>query len=282
MRELLVEQFRQSIQRYIRYERRADCPLGCALRRAEEPSMLEIACLQPRLDQPPSWEIPESAENVSVADVVERTSAIGVENPSCCRTTLEPVETSSDSVMDAASGTEAVAGSFEVRFPGWLQRRFDHMLANSVLNGCDAQCPKFSAGFRDVDATHRLWPMRACLAQVGEQPPTLLGGGGYPPIHARRRTPIVDLRHFTDGEDQVGITPGGATFVGHKPAASAPVATRERSAAGAVAPRDWRRTSRCRPSRRLHGSGPWSRSTRRLPACPELSLRFLLLHFHDS
>src|SRR5260370_30365099 len=49
--------------------------------------------------------------------------------------------------------------------------------------------------------------MRTCLAQVVEQSPSLFGGGGYPSIYARRRTPVIDLRHLTNGEDQVGITP---------------------------------------------------------------------------
>ena len=49
--------------------------------------------------------------------------------------------------------------------------------------------------------------MWTCLAQVVEQSPSLFGGGGHPSIYARRRTPIIDLRHLTNGEDQVGITP---------------------------------------------------------------------------
>src|SRR6266567_3699978 len=49
--------------------------------------------------------------------------------------------------------------------------------------------------------------MRTCLTQVGEHPPALFGGSGYSPIYARRRPPVIDLRHLTDGEDQVGITP---------------------------------------------------------------------------
>ena len=49
--------------------------------------------------------------------------------------------------------------------------------------------------------------MRTLLAQVGEQPPALCCGGCYPTVHARRRPPVIDLRHLTDREDQVGITP---------------------------------------------------------------------------
>src|SRR5947209_20385501 len=49
--------------------------------------------------------------------------------------------------------------------------------------------------------------MRTSLAQVGEQPPSLFSGGCYPTVHARRRPPVIDLRHLTNGEDQVGITP---------------------------------------------------------------------------
>src|SRR3989442_5842082 len=49
-----------------------------------------------------------------------------------------------------------------------------------------------------------MWPR---LTQVGEQPPALLCSGGYSPIYARRRPPVIDLRHLTNGEDQVGITP---------------------------------------------------------------------------
>src|SRR5207249_3103283 len=36
---------------------------------------------------------------------------------------------------------------------------------------------------------------------------SLFGGSGYPTIHARRRPPVIDLRHLTNGQDQVGITP---------------------------------------------------------------------------
>src|SRR2546430_13455298 len=49
--------------------------------------------------------------------------------------------------------------------------------------------------------------MQPCLAEIVEQPPALLGGGGYSPIYAWRRASVIDLRHLTNGQDQVGITP---------------------------------------------------------------------------
>src|SRR5947209_15521472 len=138
MGESAGKQIRQSVQRYVGNQWRTNCTLGCALRRTEELFVLNIACLQPRLNLPTSREVPESLIDVDMADAVKCAADISVQNPSGGRPAVEPVEAGGDSVMGAASGAESVAGSFEMRLPGGFQRRFDHMLANAVLDGGDA------------------------------------------------------------------------------------------------------------------------------------------------
>src|SRR2546428_12865190 len=134
------------------------------------------------------------------------------------------------------------------------------MLANSVLDRRNPNGSLFTIGLWDVHAAHRLRPMRTCLAKIGEQPPALLGSGGHSPIYARRGPPVIDLRHLTDGEDQVGITPQEQLLQAtHLP--PVPLLRRaKRSAVGAVAPPGWRSPSRCWATHRPRGSGPWSRS----------------------
>src|SRR6266513_3614034 len=103
--------------------------------------------------------------------------------------------------------------------------------------------------------------MWTCLAQVVEQSPSLFGGGGHPSIYARRRTPIIDLRHLTNGEDQVGITPQKqllqVMYLSPAPLlrrAEDPLLEPLHRLVGG-GPVD------AAPIRLRHGSGPWSRSS---------------------